>query len=130
MVCVLRRGHPRARGRLSLRSYLELEHVMVASTLPPVSSIDEALHRLGKTRTVVARVPTAVAALMLAAASDVAATSYARAVPHLHGSVVALPLPFKVPPLTLHLMWHPRSTVDPFHRWIRDGIANAVGDQR
>jgi DNA-binding transcriptional LysR family regulator len=121
-VCMVRSAHPLARRKLSLREYLKLEHVMVGSVLPAVSSIDEALHRLGATRTVAARMPSVVSALLLVAESDFAATSYARLVPFFDGRVVAKPLPFAAPPLELHLMWHPRANADPFHRWLRQSL--------
>lgn len=122
LVCVLRRGHPLTRKKIKLRDYLALEHVMVGSVLPNVSSVDEALHRLRVVRTIAARMPSAVSALMLAADSDLAATSYARILPYFGGRVVARPLPFEVPPLELHLMWHPREASDPFHRWLRESL--------
>ncbi|MGB7214893.1 MAG: LysR family transcriptional regulator [Gammaproteobacteria bacterium] len=130
-VCVLRRGHPRAKRRLTLREYLKLEHVMVGSVLPTVSSVDEALHRLGAKRTVVARVPSVLAALTLAADSELAATSYGRIVPFFGDRFVVRALPFEVPPLELHLMWHPRQNGDPFHRWLReDLLAHAAKRER
>lgn len=121
-VCVLRRGHPKAKRALGLRDYLKLEHVMVGSTLPVVSSIDEALHRLGATRTIAVRMPSVASALLLVADSDLAATSYARIVPFFGGRVIKKTLPFEVPPLSLHLMWHPRENTDPFHRWLRESL--------
>ena len=121
-VCVLRRGHPRVRRKLGLREYLALEHVMIGSVLPVVSSIDEALHRLGATRTIAARMPSLASALMLVAESDLAATSFARAVPSFGDRVVARPLPFEVSPIELQLLWHPRESADPFHRWLRENL--------
>lgn len=121
-VCVLRRDHPRARGKLSLKHYLALDHVMVGSVLPPVSAVDDALHRLGATRTIAARVPSVVSALDLVAVSDFAATSFLRAVPTFGARLAVRPLPFEVPPLELRLLWHPRETADPFHRWLREHL--------
>lgn len=123
LVCMLRRGHPKARRKLTLRGYLALEHVMVASVLPTVSSIDVALHRLGHTRVIAARMPSVLAAVMLAADTDLAATSFARIRAHVGDRLVESPLPFEVEPLVLHLIWHPRSTMDPFHRWLRESLA-------
>jgi DNA-binding transcriptional LysR family regulator len=122
LVCVMREGHPMAKRKLALRDYLALEHAMVASVLPTVSSVDEALHRLRATRTIAARMPSVVSALMLVAESDLVATSFARVVPHFGGLLVAKPLPFSVPALELSLMWHPRETGDAFHRWLREHL--------
>jgi len=121
-VCLLRRGHPLARRKLGLRQYLKLDHVMVGSVLPAVSAIDEALHRRGAARTIAARVPSSLSAVMLVSESDFATTTLARLVPFFRGRVVAKPLPFEVPPHDLHLMWHPRANADPVHRWVREHL--------
>ena len=95
---------------------------MVGSVLPAVSSIDEELHRRGETRKVAARMPSVISALTLVAASDLAATSFARIVPFFGNQVVAKSLPFDVAPLEQHLLWHPRENTDPFHRWLRESL--------
>ncbi len=124
-VCVLRKRHPMARTRLTLRRYLALEHVMVGALLPPVSVVQAALHREGKTRTVAARVPTFLSALLMVAGSDLAAAVPERLVKASGLDLVVHPLPFRVEPDEVNLVWHPRRTSDPFHRWMRDGIIAA-----
>jgi DNA-binding transcriptional LysR family regulator len=128
-VCLLRKGHPFARRKLGLREYLKLEHVMVGSVLPAVSSVDEALHRLGVVRSIAVRMPSAVSAVMLASESNFAATSYARLVPFFGGRVISKPLPFDVPPHELHLLWHPRENTDPFQRWLREHLLSYAAAQ-
>jgi DNA-binding transcriptional LysR family regulator len=125
LVCALRAGHPKAHKKLTLRGYLALEHVMVSALLPPVSTVQAALHRLGKVRSVVVRVQTLLSALRMVAATDLAAAIPERLVPASGVSVVARPLPFAVEPVALNLMWHPRRTTDPQHRWLREGIVAA-----
>jgi DNA-binding transcriptional LysR family regulator len=124
LVCALRRGHPKARGKLTMRRYLALEHVMVGALLPPVSTVQAALHRLGKVRNVVARVPTFLSALELVSDTDLAAAIPERLIraKDARADVVAFPLPFDVEPISLSLVWHPRYTTDSHHRWLRDGI--------
>lgn len=129
-VCVLRKGHPLARGRFGLREYLKLEHVMVGSVLPAVSAVDEALHRKGATRTVAARLPSVLSALMMVGSTDFAAAGFARLVPYFAGRVVARPLPFELPPFELSLLWHPRENHDPFNRWLRESLLAYAARQR
>jgi DNA-binding transcriptional LysR family regulator len=126
-VCVLRRGHPLARKKLTLAQYLSLAHVMVSNLLPPVSNVQQALHRLKKTRTVAARVPGFLSALELVAVSELAVVAPERLVRAVGVDVWSCPLPFSLEPIVLNLMWHPRRTTDPQHRWMREGILAAQG---
>ncbi|HEY2514194.1 MAG TPA: LysR family transcriptional regulator [Polyangiaceae bacterium] len=131
MVCALRKGHPAARGKLTLRGYLALEHVMVGALLPHVSTVQVALHDLGKTRTVVARVPTYLSALRLVAATDLAVAVPERMLEDSCDAVVSVPLPFQVEAVSLNLLWHPRRTTDPQHRLLRESILSSqarIGD--
>lgn len=126
LVCVLRRHHPATRRRLTLTRWLELDHVMVGSVLPTVSAVQQALHALGRARRVAARVPSMVSALHLVERSDLTCALPAQLVHALGRGVVTFPLPLAVAPLKLHLLWHPRFTTQPFHRWMRESLLAAV----
>src|SRR5882672_1572406 len=54
--CIVRKGHPLVRGRLTLRTYVALKHVMVSQSAGATSGIDRALAALGHTREVSLRV--------------------------------------------------------------------------
>lgn len=126
LVCAVRRGHPSAAKRLTLERYLALEHVMVGISVPAVSAVQVALHRIGRTRNVVAKVPSFSTALDIVAASDLAVAVPERMLAACGRALVSRPLPFAVEPITLSLVWHPRRTSDPFHRWIREGIERSA----
>lgn len=130
LLCVVRREHPSAGSRLTLRAYLKLEHVMVGSVLPTVSPVDVALHRHKVSRVVAVKVPSILSALTLVAASDFATTTYAQILPHFPANLVARPLPFEVELLELHLMWHPRENPDPFQRWVRQSLLSSARELR
>lgn len=126
MVCVLRRGHPALRSRLTLHRWLALEHVMVGSVLPNTSAVQEAIHALKKSRRVAARVPSMVSALHLVANSDLTCALPEKLLTALPHGVVTRPLPLTVAPLELHLVWHPRLTTQPLHRWLRESLLSGV----
>ncbi len=126
LVCAVRSGHPSAKNRLTLERYLALDHVMVGIAVPAVSAVQAALHRIGRSRRVVARVPSFSTALDIAAASDLAVSVPERMLAPRRGGFVARPLPFAVEPITLGLVFHPRRARDPFHRWVREGIERAA----
>lgn len=129
LVCVLRRGHPAARRPLTLSRWLELEHVMVGSVLPNTSAVQEALHAMKRTRRVVARVPSMVAALHLVARSDLTCALPEKLIRALPYGVVTRRLPLTVAPLDLQLLWHPRVTTQPLHRWLRESLLELAGEQ-
>jgi DNA-binding transcriptional LysR family regulator len=120
-VCIVRRGHPRAGKRLTLARYLELGHVLVSQTPGSAGSVDRALARLGKTRTIAARVSHFLLVPALVAQTDlVAALSRRVAEP----AAKHLPLVLHAPPLalprsTVTQVWHARVDADPAHRWLR-----------
>lgn len=73
-VTVARKKHPKLRGGLTLRKFVELDHLLVSPVGDLDGPVDDALRRVGKTRRVTAALPQFLAALATAAASDVLVT--------------------------------------------------------
>lgn len=124
-VCAMRRGHPAARGRLTLARYLALDHALVGNERTSTSAGQAALSRLGKTRRVTLVLPS-----FLAVAAHVAATDTVALLPSTlvasHAGLVARPVPFAIEPLALFLAWHPRWTTDARHRWMRETLLASI----
>lgn len=126
--CVVRRGHPAARGRLTLDRYCALSHLLVAPRGTPGSLVDDALAALGRSRRIAAVVPHFMVAPHVVATTDLMATLGARlieAVAEPLGLVVRPP-PIELPRFSLAMIWHARTHQDPAHRWLRDQIAKAA----
>jgi len=124
LVAVCRKGHPLApEKRLTLERYLAFEHVMIGNERPAPSAVQLALHRLGKTRNVVLTVPTFAAALAVVSTSDLMAALPESFVRRLGRSVFTAALPIPLDPLALNLVWHPRRTTDPIHKWLRETLS-------
>ncbi|HVY28592.1 MAG TPA: LysR family transcriptional regulator [Polyangiaceae bacterium] len=124
-VCVVRRAHPRVKGKLSLSLYLQLSHVLVSSRADSPGSVDRALAALGKKRTVGARVSHFLTVPVL-----VAQTDYVAALDRRVAEVFAAPLglkllapPLKLPKGTIGQVWHEQQHTDPAQRWLREQIA-------
>jgi DNA-binding transcriptional LysR family regulator len=119
--CILRKDHPRAKKKLTLDVYLELEHVLVSQRADSPGSVDRALAAKGKRRRVAARVSHFLMVPMLVARTDlVAAISRRVAEP------LAIPLGLKMlaPPISLPRgrvgqVWHEQMDGDPGQRWFR-----------
>jgi DNA-binding transcriptional LysR family regulator len=124
-VCIARKGHPRVGPRLTLKRYLELSHVLVSQTGGSPGSVDRALAKLGKSRTVGLRVSHFLMVPMVVARTDmIAALSRRVAEPFAE----LLPLLLVEPPLPLPKgmvgqVWHNRTDQDPAHAWFRRLIA-------
>lgn len=90
--------------------------------------IDEALAPTGLWRRVVTTVSGFATAIAVARRSDLIAT-----VPEQHTAALrkgshTFPLPFKLPSITVSMLWHPRMHADPRHKWLRDFEYSAVTD--
>jgi DNA-binding transcriptional LysR family regulator len=125
-VCVVRKSHPIAHGKLTLARYLSLEHIVISRGTPGISAIHAALHHLGKTRPVVLTVPSFLEAAMIVASTDLAAALPERLVRAPGLSLCARELPFDVEQFSLYFAFHPRAVNDRRHRWLRGRIIESV----
>lgn len=126
-VCVARRGHPVLAKRFTLSRFVAHPHIQVAPRGKPGGYIDDVLRERGLTRTVARAVPYFVTALQLAAETDYLLTISERiakrfAVPL---GLELLPVPLKLRPYALGLVWHPRVEAEAGHRFLRDVFLRA-----
>lgn len=128
MRCFLRAGHPLAeRRRVSLKTYVELEHVLVSPTGSGSGIVDRALAREELERRVALRVPTHSSALAIVAQTDhvlTAPRSFEKT--RLARDLVSLAVPLSLPEHSINLMWHPRFNDDPANRWFRETLEQAT----
>lgn len=127
--CMVRKDHPKVKSRLDLETYLALEHLVVAPSGSPGSTVDAILAKKGHTRHIAMRIPSFLAAPIIVAQSDLVstgphklATMHAR---HHAVRVVEPPRTLGLPAFSLRLAWHKRFDEDPAHRWLR-GIVTEV----
>jgi DNA-binding transcriptional LysR family regulator len=118
-VGVVRKGHPLAKGRMTLTRYAAAKHILVSRRDRDKGPIDEALEAQGLEREIVASVGGFAAALALARASDLIATVPERHTGGLRAGLHSFTLPVAVPEITVSLLWHPRLDADAAHRWLR-----------
>lgn len=126
-LCVLRRGHPAAGQPLDLDTFCGLAHAMVSTAGGGFSgAVDEALHALGRTRTVAVSVNSFLLVPALVEGSDLVATVPARLVRRWAGSLAVLPPPCAVPGFSIAMGWHARAHADPAQVWLRDLLRRTV----
>ncbi|MEU2631106.1 LysR family transcriptional regulator [Kitasatospora sp. NPDC007106] len=131
MVAAVRPGHPLTEGPLTPARLAAAEHVVVSRRGRFTGPLDTALAELDLRRRVGVVLPGHLAAMALAARSDVvclvpAALPGAAPSPLTHDAVALglhlLDLPLSLPPVTIGMAWHPRHTADGGHRWLRDAV--------
>jgi DNA-binding transcriptional LysR family regulator len=126
-LCVVRADHPRVDTTISLKTYLELQHleVLPAPLARPGLRIARALGSKAEQRRVAVSVPYFSLAARVLAESDLVLTmtrSFARVLQDL-APIKAVAAPFKVPPLRFSVIWHRRHDTDRAHATFRDLIA-------
>jgi DNA-binding transcriptional LysR family regulator len=122
-VCVLRRRHPEVSGRLTLQTFLGLEHVIVSPRGAGFwGPADEALAALGYRRRIVLSVSSFLVVPQIVARSNLAALIPQRIANDFGRMLQAHKAPIEVEGFSLSLIWHERTNAHAAHRWIRDAL--------
>ncbi len=121
-VALVRQGHPVLETGLDLASFLALPQILIHSGSGDLRGpIDHQLDKIGQCRRVAVRVPSFMAALALAARTDMLVNTpqmMARLYAESAG-LVPLPLPLDLPNFSYGIVWHERWHHDPGHSWLR-----------
>jgi DNA-binding transcriptional LysR family regulator len=127
-VCLLREGHPRVRGKLTLARYVELEHLLVSAPGYGLGIVDAELERRGLRRRVAVRVPFFLVAPAIVASSDLIVTLPARLAglaPVLAGIGIH-PVPLALARFPVQEVWHAGADRDPASIWLRTQVEQAA----
>lgn len=127
-VCVMRQGHPLAKGKLTLERYCEAHHMLVSFSGRPYGFVDEALAALGLKRRVVITVNQFFTAGRVVTHSDLV-TVLPRHFVKITGiadQLVLRDLPLEVPPVHGDSLWHRRQGQRSDHAWLRLAVAAAA----
>jgi DNA-binding transcriptional LysR family regulator len=129
-VCVVRRGHPLAKKKMTLARYAATPHALIAPRGTELGTVDEALARLGMKRRVAVMVPHFLIAPHVVASSDLVLTLAARVADVLAKplklAVLAPPRELELPGFTMSAMWHERAQNDPGQKWMRALLADVA----
>lgn len=125
-VCIARKGHADIDGRLTLRRFGALAHVVVPmQTGGFASHIGNILAGRGLTRRIALSAPHFLALPAIISHSDLVMTTTQRigAAFARHYPLKVFPHPLKLPAFGISAFWHDRTDGDPGHRWFRDMLA-------
>ncbi|WP_346839408.1 LysR family transcriptional regulator [Microbulbifer sp. SAOS-129_SWC] len=118
-LCMVRTDHPLAEhGGLTLEQYLQLEHIHVSSRRSGPGLVDIALNRLGRRRRIKLRVQHYRVAPTVVLRTNLALTVPASLANQYPARLFELP--FQVPQMDWHLLWHRNQHEDPANRWLRE----------
>jgi DNA-binding transcriptional LysR family regulator len=118
-----RKGHPRGRKPLDLKTYCSLSHVLVSMSGGSFrGEIDEQLEKIGRRRRVVLSVHQFIHAPMFLRITDYVATLPERFLNRFSDGLDRYELPFKSRGFTVSASWHPRNQADPAHIWLRNEL--------
>lgn len=127
-LCAVRRGHPLAKRKVTLKEFAQARHVQIAPGETEGGPLDTALAERGLTRHVSVRLPHFLVAPQLLRSTDLVLTAPARLIlgaqrtERLH--VFEPPLPLGG--FTLVQAWHARTHADPTHQWLRATVADCL----
>ncbi len=119
--CLLRKGHPAVKKRISLRRYASLKHVLVSPSGGTKSYIDDMLAERGMHREVALTTPHFLAAPFIVARSDYVLTALTRVAEAFaqQAPLSIYPSPLSIPKFWVHMTWHELNNEAPKHRWFR-----------
>ncbi|MFC6635165.1 LysR family transcriptional regulator [Microbulbifer taiwanensis] len=117
-LCMLRADHPLAeQTNLTLEQYLQLDHIHVSSRRSGPGLVDIALNKLGRRRNIKLRVQHYRVAPLVVLRTDLALTVPASLANQYPARLFELP--FQIPQMDWHLLWHRNQHEDPANRWLR-----------
>ena len=125
-MCILRRGHPAGDAPLDIDRFCALDHALMSHDGTRFrGATDVALEAVGRSRRVVAVVPSFLILIDLVRHSDLVAMVPSRLLADVRDLLV-LPPPLPIPGFAKILVWHARLQSDPAQKWIRERLANCV----
>jgi DNA-binding transcriptional LysR family regulator len=125
--CIVRRGHPTVRTRLSLSSFAALQHVDLALFGALDDTVDRALAQHGRSRTVKVMLPHFSSVPLAVIETDCVATlssRIARAFAERFPLRVLKP-PVSLEPIEVRQVWHQRTETDGAVRFLREVVRDA-----
>jgi DNA-binding transcriptional LysR family regulator len=127
-VCVMRKGHPLAKGTLTIKRYCDARHLRVSFSGRPFGFVDEALMALGRQRRVVLTVNQFFTAGRVVATSDLLAVlpRHFVSVTGMADEFALRELPFELPLVLVDALWHRREGQRSDHAWLRLAVATAA----
>ncbi|MCW5576490.1 MAG: LysR family transcriptional regulator [Burkholderiales bacterium] len=129
LVCVVRKGHPSIRGKLSLKQFDTCSYITVQPQQSSVGgSVDDLLVHMARQRNVGLSLPHLFSAIQVVLASDLVLTIASRAA-ELFAAAYPIQIikhPLQLKPFVVSQLWHERTHLDPALAWFRTVLAEST----
>lgn len=115
---------------ISIEDYVRLPHVLTSLRKGEHGVVDDALAKLGLSRTVALTTPRFVAVPFLVAGAPVITTMHAK-LARFFAAKLGLslsPAPVDLPEVSISLLWHASYDQDPAHVWLRQTLARVAAE--
>lgn len=120
MVCLVRKGHPLATGKMTMNKFLSYGHLRVAMSPTDIRFVDNVLANEGLARNVMLTVPHWLLVPQILISTDLISVMSERIAKKFSNSgVVARPLPFTSEVFNWTLYWNRRHDHGKAHEWLR-----------
>jgi len=120
---IWRDGHPEIGDRMDLETFCRARHLLVSTRGGGFRGVvDDALAAIGRSRRVVASLPSFLLVPGAVRASDLIAVVPTRLAELERAGLRRATVPVETAGFTLHLSWHPRVASDSGHRWFRERV--------
>jgi DNA-binding transcriptional LysR family regulator len=131
-VCLLGAALRVRARRLTLKQYLEFEHVLVEIREGQQALVDRALSQLGAKRRVALTLPFYVPAIFAIANTDLILTVSRRLakITAVMAGVRVVEAPREIKSFPYFMAWHPRLTNEPAHKWFHEQLRSAARTAR
>ncbi|MFZ6655104.1 LysR family transcriptional regulator [Undibacterium sp. TJN19] len=123
-VCVMRKDHPLAAGRLTLDDYCNAKHLLVSFSGRAHGLVDEALAQMGRERRILLTVNQFFTGGRVVANSDLLTVlpKHLISATGMTDALVWQELPFSMPDVHIDMLWHERDGRNPAHQWLRQNL--------
>jgi DNA-binding transcriptional LysR family regulator len=126
-VCLVRKGHPLAKGKVTVERFLAFPHALIA---PRGSSykgiVDDELAKIGRKRRVAMTIPHFLVAPYVIRSTDLVLTLAERVARAMSEGLAIFEPPLRIPGFTIHQIWHARRGSDAAHQWFRGLVMRAA----
>lgn len=120
--CAVRKDHPIGTGRLTLKRFAQMDHVLVTPEGAKVGFVDRLLAESGLSRKIAYRTDAFLLALPIIRHTDCIITAPESLLQLDSDNLIIFPAPLEISNFSLHGAWHPNWTHDERHKWVRNRL--------